>query len=335
MAKSDAVVATTAQTVQAAPAKAAAAKAQAADPVIGLGAGFDFDKLMGWAQTQGLKLLAALAILLIGLWIAKRLSRALERVMTRANMEVTLRGFLRNIAYAVMVVVVAVAALQALGVPTTSVLAVLGAAGLAIGLALKDSLSNIASGVMLIVLRPFRAGDYVQAAGVEGTVEQIRVFQTRLRTIDNRVIVLPNSLITTAVIVNFTANPRRRIDLTVGVGYDDDLKVAKDTLLALAGAHPKVLKDPAPEVLVTALAESSVNLELRAWAKTGDLVHTKSDLVEAIRNDLIGKGLNIPYPQRDLHVYHHDADGRPIGEVLTKAVADDGDVAAAGAKPKI
>jgi len=319
---------------QAAAAKTAAAKAQASESLLGLGAGFDFDKLMLWAQTQGLKLLASLAILLIGLWIAKRLSRALERVMTRANMEVTLRGFLRNIAYAVMVVVVAVAALQQLGVPMTSVLAVLGAAGLAIGLALKDSLSNIASGVMLIVLRPFRAGDYVQAAGIEGTVEQIRVFQTRLRTVDNRVIVLPNSLITTAVIVNFTANPKRRIDLTVGVGYDDDLKLAKDTLLALAAAHPKVLKDPVPEVLVTALAESSVNLELRAWAKTGDLVHTKSDLVEAIRNDLIGKGLNIPYPQRDLHVYHHDADGRPIGEVLTKAVVDDGDVAPAGAKPK-
>lgn len=322
------------EAAQTAAAKAAAAKAQASESLLGLGAGFDFDKLMAWAQTQGLKLLASLAILLIGLWIAKRLSRTLERVMTRANMEVTLRGFLRNIAYAVMVVVVAVAALQQLGVPMTSVLAVLGAAGLAIGLALKDSLSNIASGVMLIVLRPFRAGDYVQAAGIEGTVEQIRVFQTRLRTIDNRVVVLPNSLITTAVIVNFTANPKRRIDLTVGVGYDDDLRVAKDTLLALAAAHPKVLKEPAPEVLVTALAESSVNLELRAWAKTGDLLHTKSDLVEGIRNELIGKGLNIPYPQRDLHVYHHDADGRPIGEVLTTAVADDGDLAKPGAGTK-
>ena len=306
-----------------------AAQALASKSLLGLEAGLDVDKLTAWAQTQGLTLLSALAILLIGLWLAKWLSRALERVMTRANMEVTLRGFLRNIAYAAMMVVVVVAALQQVGVPMTSVLAVLGAAGLAIGLALKDSLSNIASGVMLIVLRPFRAGDYVQAAGVEGTVEQIRVFQTRLRTIDNRVIVLPNSLITTAVIVNFTANPKRRIDLTVGVGYDDDLKTAKDTLLALATGHPKVLKEPVPEVLVTALAESSVNLELRAWAKTGDLVHTKSDLVEGIRNELIGKGLNIPYPQRDLHVYHHDADGRPIGELLTKAVADDGDVAVA------
>ncbi|MGN7918862.1 MULTISPECIES: mechanosensitive ion channel family protein [Lysobacter] len=302
--------------------------------LLGLEAGFDIDKLLAWAQTKGLVLISALAILLIGLWLAKWLSRALERVMTRANMEVTLRGFLRNIAYAAMIVIVAVAALQQLGVPMTSVLAVLGAAGLAIGLALKDSLSNIASGVMLIVLRPFRAGDHVQAAGIEGTVEQIRVFQTRLRTIDNRVIVLPNSLITTAAIINFTANPKRRIDLTVGVGYDDDLKVAKETLLALATAHPNVLQDPAPEVLVTALAESSVNLELRSWVKTANLMRTKSDLVEGIRNELIGKGLNIPYPQRDLHVYHHDADGRPLTEVLTKAIADDGDVAQPVVKPK-
>jgi small-conductance mechanosensitive channel len=315
-------------------AKQDAAQALAPKSLLGLEAGFDIDKLTVWGQTAGLKLLSALAILLIGLWLAKWMSRALERVMTRANMEVTLRGFLRNIAYAAMVVIVAVAALQAVGVPMTSVLAVLGAAGLAIGLALKDSLSNIASGVMLIVLRPFRAGDTVQAAGVEGTVEQIRVFQTRLRTIDNRVIVLPNSLITTAVIINFTANPKRRIDLTVGVGYDDDLKTAKETLLVLAKAHANVLQDPAPEVLVTALAESSVNLELRAWVKTANLVRTRSDLVEGIRNELIGKGLNIPYPQRDLHVYHHDADGRPIAELLTKAVADDGDVPAPVAKPK-
>ncbi|MBT2746712.1 MULTISPECIES: mechanosensitive ion channel domain-containing protein [unclassified Lysobacter] len=315
-------------------AKQDAAQAVVPKSLLGLEAGFDIDKLTVWGQTAGLKLLSALAILLIGLWLAKWLSRALERVMTRANMEVTLRGFLRNIAYAAMVVIVAVAAVQALGVPMTSVLAVLGAAGLAIGLALKDSLSNIASGVMLIVLRPFRAGDTVQAAGVEGTVEQVRVFQTRLRTIDNRVIVLPNSLITTAAIINFTANPKRRIDLTVGVGYDDDLKTAKETLLVLAKAHANVLADPAPEVLVTALAESSVNLELRAWVKTANLVRTRSDLVEGIRNELIGKGLNIPYPQRDLHVYHHDADGRPIAELLTKAVADDGDVPAPVAKPK-
>jgi small-conductance mechanosensitive channel len=288
---------------------------------------------MGMAQTAGLKLLGALLVLLVGIWIAKRLSNALDRAMARGHMEATLRGFLRNIAYAGMVVVVATSALFTLGVSPASVLAVLGAAGLAIGLALKDSLSNIASGVMLIMQRPFRVGDYVQAAGIEGTVDQIRVFQTRLRTIDNRTVVLPNSLITTAPIVNFTANPRRRIDIAVGVGYGDDLQAARHTLLDAAAAHPKVLKEPAPEVLVTGLGESSVNLELRVWAKTGDVLHTRSDLNEAVRNDIIGRGLSIPYPQRDLHVYHHDADGRPLSDVLLNSVADDGD-AVRPAQPK-
>ncbi|RDZ28488.1 mechanosensitive ion channel family protein [Lysobacter silvisoli] len=282
---------------------------------------------LGMAQGLGLKLLGGLAVLLLGLWIARRLANALDRAMARAHTEATLRGFLRNISYAAMVVVVTTSALFAMGVPPASVLAVLGAAGLAIGLALKDSLSNIASGVMLIMQRPFRVGDYVQAAGVEGTVDQIRVFQTRLRTIDNRTVVLPNSLITTAPIVNFTANPRRRIDIAVGVGYDDDLQRARATLLASAAAHPKVLREPAPEVLVIGLGESSVNLELRVWAKTGDVLRTRSDLNEAVRNDIIGQGMSIPYPQRDLHVYHHDADGRPLSDVLVQSVADDGDVA--------
>ncbi|MFD0738167.1 mechanosensitive ion channel family protein [Lysobacter koreensis] len=284
--------------------------------------------LLTEARHFGLKLLGALLILLVGIWLARRLSNALDRAFTRASMEATLRGFLRNVIYAAMIVVIIVAALDFAGAPMTSVLAVLGAAGLAIGLALKDSLSNIASGVMLIAQRPFRVGDFIQAAGIEGTVDQIRVFQTRMRTIDNRTVVLPNSLITTAPIINFTANPKRRIDLAVGVGYDDDLKLARETLLEVALAHPKVLKEPKPEVLVMALAESSVNLELRAWAKTGDLVSTRSELTEAVRNEVIGRGLSIPYPQRDLRVYHHDADGRPLHELLVKSVAEVGDVAA-------
>ena len=176
------------------------------------------------AERWGLKLLGALLVLLLGIWLAKRLSKALDRAFERANMEATLRGFLRNIAYGAMLVIVVVAALQSVGVPTTSVMAVLGAAGLAIGLALKDSLSNIASGVMLIVQRPFHVGDMVQAAGIEGTIEQVRVFQTRMRTVDNRSVIIPNSLVTTAPIINFTANSKRRVDIKVGVGYEDDLR---------------------------------------------------------------------------------------------------------------
>jgi len=286
---------------------------------------FDF---LGLAQAWGLKLLGAAVILLLGMWLARRLSRTLDRTFERTHMEATLRGFLRNIAYAAMLVIVIVAALQSLGVPTTSVMAVLGAAGLAIGLALKDSLSNIASGVMLIVQRPFHVGDFVQAAGLEGTVDQIRVFQTRMRTADNRTVIVPNSLITTAPIINFTANPQRRVDITVGVGYEDDLKVAREVLLGVATANTLVLAAPAPEALVTTLAESSVNLELRAWVNTPDFPRVRSELTTAIRDGLIARGLNIPYPQRDLHVYHRDADGRPLAEVLARSVADDGDLRA-------
>jgi small conductance mechanosensitive channel len=282
--------------------------------------------LLGLAQAWGLKLLGSVVILLLGMWLSRRLSKTLDRAFERAHMEATLRGFLRNIAYAAMLVIVIVAALQSLGVPTTSVMAVLGAAGLAIGLALKDSLSNIASGVMLIVQRPFHVGDFVQAAGLEGTVDQIRVFQTKLRTTDNRVVVVPNSLITTAPIINFTANPQRRIDLAVGVGYEDDLKAARAVLLEVAAANPLVLAAPPPEALVTALGESSVNLELRAWVNTPDYGNARSELTAAIRDGLVERGLNIPYPQRDLHVYHRDADGRPLAEVLARSVVDDGDM---------
>lgn len=273
------------------------------------------------------RIVIALAIALAGLWLARLLSKALDRVMTRFGVEMILRDFLRNLAYAIALVVVLVAALDALGVPTTSLLAVLGAAGLAIGLALKDSLSNIASGVMLIVLRPFRDGDYVQAAGLEGIIEEVRIFQTRMRTLDNRLIVLPNSLITTAPIINFTAKPHRRIDIPVGVGYDDDLKQAKAVLLKLANDHPLVLDEPAPSVIVSKLSESSVDLILLAWTKTKDFGETRSDLTEAVRTEIIGNGLNIPYPQRDLHVYHHNGDGTPLTDIITKGVADDGDVA--------
>ncbi|CAN7345112.1 mechanosensitive ion channel [Pseudoxanthomonas sp. LjRoot143] len=286
--------------------------------------GIDWLQLL---ETWGLKLLAAVIIFLVGMWLAKRLSAGLERVLGRTHADATLGGFLRRASYAAMMVLVIITALTSLGVNPTSMLAVLGAAGLAVGLALKDSLSNIASGVMLIVLRPFRDGDFVQAAGLEGVIEEVRIFQTRMRTLDNRLIVLPNSLITTAPIINFTAKPHRRIDIPVGVGYDDDLKRAKQILLKIAQDHPSVLPEPAPSVIVSKLSESSVDLILLAWTKTKDFGETKSDLTEAVRTEIIGNGLNIPYPQRDLHVYHHNSDGTPLTDIITKGVADDGDVA--------
>ena len=276
-------------------------------------------------ETWGLRLLAAVAIFVAGRWLARRLSTGLDRGLGRAGVDPTLGGFLRNIAYAVMLVLVIMTALTAIGVPTTSMFAVLGAAGLAVGLALKDSLSNIASGVMLIVLRPFRAGDHMIAAGQEGVVQEVRVFQTRLRSLDHRVIILPNSEITTAPIINYTTLPQRRMEVSVGVGYDDDLQKARHVLLQIARDETMVLDEPAPQVRVVNLGESSVDLTLYAFARNEDYLEARSRVIEAVRNELIGQGLNIPYPQRDLHVYHSDADGRPIADILLRGVADDGD----------
>ncbi|HWS78334.1 MAG TPA: mechanosensitive ion channel domain-containing protein, partial [Thermomonas sp.] len=284
--------------------------------------GIDWLQLL---EAWGLRLLAAVAIFVVGRWLARRLGNGLDRVMGRAGVDTTLGGFLRNIAYAVMLVLVIMTALTAVGVPTTSMFAVLGAAGLAVGLALKDSLSNIASGVMLIVLRPFRAGDHVIAAGQEGVVLEIRVFQTRLRAVDHRVIILPNSEITTAPIINYSSLPQRRFDVTVGVGYDDNLQQAREVLLRIATDEPLVLDEPAPVVRVLNLGESSVDLVLQAFAANGDFIEARSRVVEAVRNQLIGHGLHIPYPRRDLHVFHRDADGRPLPELLLRGVVDDGD----------
>jgi small-conductance mechanosensitive channel len=277
-------------------------------------------------ETWGLKLVAAILIFLVGRWITKRLLLGMDRVMARASVDAILSGFLRNIAYAVLLVLVVMTSLSALGVPTTSMFAIVGAAGLAVGLALKDSLSNIASGVMLIVLRPFRAGDHVIAAGQEGIVEDVRVFQTRLRAFDHRVIVLPNSQITTAPIINYSALPTRRMEIKVGVGYDDDLRTARELLLDITRREPLVLDTPEPFVQVKNLGESSVDLVLFAFARNDDYGEAVSRVTEAIRTDLIGAGLSIPYPQRDLHVYHRDADGRPIAEVLMRSAVDDGDL---------
>lgn len=250
----------------------------------------------------GLRVALALTLLIIGLWVARSLANLLSRVLKRLQVEPILRRFLRNIAYAIGVVLVVVTTLDALGVPPTSLLAVVGAAGLAIGLAMKDSLSNIASGVMLIALRPFKDGDIVEIAGRTGVVEQVRLFQTVIRTFDNHEITLPNSQITGGPIVNFTARLRRRVDIPVGIGYDDDIRDAREALLSLARAHDNVLDDPAPDVQVNGLGDNSVNLTLRAWVNTPDFAATRSDLFEAVHREFDKAGISIPYPQRDVHL---------------------------------
>jgi small-conductance mechanosensitive channel len=251
------------------------------------------------------RILVALAIALVGVWLARWLVRIIDRLMQRFAVEVILRNFLRNLAYAIAMVIVFIAALDFAGVPTTSLLAVIGAAGLGIGLALKDSLSNIASGVMLIVLRPFNAGDSVQIAGLEGVVESVRIFQTRMHTTDNREIILPNSQITAAPIINYTIRGERRIDLSLAMAFGDDFAGLRDGLLTVARKHDRVRKLPAPEVLVTALGESTVSVQLRAWVAAAEYPQVHAQLLEAILEELSRRGLRIPLPQREVHVHHH------------------------------
>jgi small-conductance mechanosensitive channel len=249
----------------------------------------------------------AIALLVVGLWVARRFARLLDRVLERVEMDAILRGFLRNLAYAAGVVVVLIAALDFAGVPTTSLLAVVGAVGLGFGLAVKDSLSNIASGVMLIVLRPFRAGDVVQIAGLEGTVDAVRIFQTHLHTPDNRTIILPNSQITAGPIVNHSQRGGRRLEVTMAVGYDDDLAAARAVLLGVAGSNARVRREPAPDVIVAEMTDAKVALQLRAWVDADALPAAKAELQEAAWQAFVARNLRAPAPQRQVHVHHHGA----------------------------
>lgn len=258
------------------------------------------------AVAFGLRILAALVILWIGVRLSAIAARAIGRISARAGLDDMLAQFFRRVVRAMLIVVVAIAVLDLVGIPVTSLLAVLAAAGLAVGLALRDSLSNIASAVMLITLRPFRVGDFVDAGGISGTVERVDIFHTTLRTPDNRVIAVPNSNVASANIVNFTARDTRRIELTIGISYDDDIGAAKRIIREALDAEPRVLKDPEAAILVDALADSSVNLAVRPWVATADFWPTRSDLFEDIKRRLEAGGCSIPFPQRDVHIHQPD-----------------------------
>ncbi|MBA3487157.1 MAG: mechanosensitive ion channel family protein [Lysobacter sp.] len=264
-----------------------------------------------WA-TIALTWLGALLLFAIGLRIARWISAMAERALTRAQVEATAVLFLRKVAYVVLLVVLILAVLQVIGVPMTSMIAVLGAAGLAIGLALKDSLSNIASGVMLVSLKPFRAGDVVTIAGETGKVEDVSIFQTRLRGADNQTIVLPNSLITSDSIINRTPDTMRRVEVIIGIGYQDDIAAARAAALNQMQSDPRVLAEPPPDVLVYSLSDNGIQLGIRCHVNNADFFVTKCELTERIKLAFDQCGISIPYPQRDLHIFHHkDADTSP------------------------
>lgn len=255
----------------------------------------------------GSKLLLGLLVFIIGRWIAKLLTKTLEKLMTKGKVDQMLVSFLGNITYTALLAVVVLAALEQLGVNTTSALAILGAAGLAVGLALKDSLASFAAGVMLIIFRPFKLGDFIEAGGVAGVVEDIRIFHTMLRTGDNREITLPNAQVYGGTITNYTARETRRIDLVIGVGYDDDIKQVRDLINQVLGADETVLKDPAPTVMLLELGASSIDFAVRPWVKSGDYWTTRAALLEAIKASFDKAGVSIPYPQQDIHLFQESA----------------------------
>jgi len=257
----------------------------------------------GSVAIYGVRIITAVIIFLIGWWIAKAIAAGVAKVMRRRDIDETLVGFIRSLVYFGLLVFVIIAAIDRLGVQTTSLVAILGAAGLAVGFALKDTLANFGAGVLIIVFKPFRVGDFVDAGGQMGTVKKVSIFNTVLGSPDNRKVMLPNSMVLASAITNFSDVDMRRVDLVFGISYEDNIKTAKDILMKIITSDERVLKDPAPVVAVSELADSSVNLVCRPWVKPGDYWGVHFDTLEKGKAELEAAGITIPFPQTDVHLF--------------------------------
>lgn len=253
--------------------------------------------------TYGLNIVGAIAILVIGFWLARWLGNMLRRGLKKSQLDDSLTHFLSNLAYYALLAFVLLAALNQLGVETTSVVALIGAAGLAVGLALEGALSNFAAGVLILVFRPFKVGDWIEAASIFGKVENILVFSTILVTRDNKTIIIPNAQVTGAPIVNYSQKGVMRVDMVFGIGYNDDLRQAKQVALAILNEHPLVVKEPAPTVNVLELGDSSVNLAVRPYTAADHYTRVWFDVTEQIKLRFDAAGISIPYPQQDVHLF--------------------------------
>lgn len=267
----------------------------------------DTEKIMTWLETDGLNFLITLAIaiviFIIGKWIAGKITHLVKKGMKKSNMDETLVSFLGNGVYVILMVCVILVALDFLGVKTTSFVAILGAAGLAVGLALQGSLANFAAGVLIIMFRPFKKGDAVDGGGVFGVVEEITILTTNMRTPDNKVIIVPNSQIMGGAITNFSTKPTRRVDMVFGCGYDDDIRQVKKVLEEILDNDERVLKDPAYTVAVNELGDSSVNFVVRPWVNSADYWNVFFDTHETVKIKFDEAGLSIPFPQTDVHLF--------------------------------
>lgn len=256
--------------------------------------------------TYGLKVLGGIALLLIGRWIALAIRGGLRRVLDKRNLDPIITAFVVNLAYIGLLAFVVLAALEVVGVRTTSFAAVIAAAGLAIGLALQGSLSNFAAGFLLIIFRPFKKGDYIEAGGTAGVVEEIQVFTTVMKTPDNKKVIVPNSSIMGGNIINYSAHATRRVDWVFGVSYADDIDQVKATIRRVIEAEPRIHKDPAPVVVLSSLGDSSVNFTARAWVNVPDFWNVFFETNEKMKKTFDAEGISIPFPQRDIHLYQQN-----------------------------
>ncbi|HRZ32370.1 MAG: mechanosensitive ion channel [Flavobacterium sp.] len=248
------------------------------------------------------RLISAAIIFVVGWTVIKLIKKLIMRIMVKREMEPTLSKFLADILIWTLKILLFVTVISRLGVENSSFVAIIGAAGLAVGLSLQGSLSNFAGGVLIIMFKPFKVGDFIEAQGVMGTVKQIQIFVTQLSTVDNQIIFVPNGVLSNGTIINYTYATTRRADLTIGISYSSNIKRAKEIAMEVMEKHPMVLKDPAPIVLVKDLAESSINLAVRPWSELPDFFEMRSDILEQIKNEFDANGITIPFPQRDIHI---------------------------------
>ena len=269
----------------------------------------DFSNVLGKVYelltVYGMKVVAAIVIIIVGRWVARGISNLIKRGMRKSKTDETLVSFVGNLGYLGLLAFVIIAALNQLGIQTASFIAVVGAAGLAIGLALQGSLANFAAGVLMIIFKPFKADDFIEGAGVAGTVEKIQIFTTQLKTPDNKTIIVPNSKLLDDNITNYTMKGTRRVDFVFGIGYEDDIDKARQVIERIINEDERVLKEPAPMVAVSELADSSVNFTTRAWTTAGDYWSFYFDTTEKVKKQFDAERISIPFPQRDVHVYEH------------------------------
>lgn len=261
------------------------------------------EKVWELLAVYGLKIVAAIVIFIIGRWIAKVLEKFVQRVMKKREIDPTISSFVSNLTYILLLTFVVLASLSQLGIQTTSFIAVIGAAGLAIGLALQGSLANFAAGFLMIIFHPIKVGDFIEAAGVAGTVDKIQIFTTQLITPDNRTIIIPNSKLTEDNITNWTTQGTRRVDMVIGIGYGDDIDKARRIISDVLAEDKRILEDPAPQIAVAELGDSSVNFTVRPWGQAADYWSINFDATENIKKRFDQEGVSIPFPQRDVHVY--------------------------------